>query len=162
MEMVVRVAVIYIFIVFGLRVLGKREFSQLSPLELVTLLIIPEIVSQGLAREDFSLTNALIGVATLLSLVFITSALQHRSDRMAIVIAGKPAVLVQHGQFVAENMNKERIPPDEVFGAMHESGLEELSQVKWAVLEQDGRISIVPADPEDQDKQGRPEGKEVL
>jgi uncharacterized membrane protein YcaP (DUF421 family) len=162
MDTVIRVVVIYLFIVFALRIMGKREFSQLSPLELVTLLIIPEVVSQSLVREDFSLTNALIGVATLLSLTFVASVLQYRHKRVEEAMFGTPSVLVQHGRFVEESLHKEHIPPAEVFAAMHESGLEKLSQVKWAVLEQDGRISIVPVDDRDQDKQGQPEEKQVL
>ena len=73
-----RVALIYVFILLGMRVVGKREFAQLSPSELVSLLMIPELVSQALSHEDYSLTNALIGVCTLLLLVFVTSVLVQR------------------------------------------------------------------------------------
>jgi uncharacterized membrane protein YcaP (DUF421 family) len=146
METVIRVFIIYIFILVGLRILGKREFGQLSPLELVSLLMIPEIVTKALTGEDYSLTNALIGVSTLFSLVFLTSALMQWSRKAEHIIAGKPAVLVYDGNYVAENMNRERITPDEIFTEMHKSGLERLEQVKWAVLEPDGKISIVPAE----------------
>jgi uncharacterized membrane protein YcaP (DUF421 family) len=146
METVIRVFVIYIFILIGLRILGKREFGQLSPLELVSLLMIPEIVTTALTREDHSLTNALIGVSTLFSLVFLTSVIMQWSRKAEHLIAGKPAVLVYDGQYIAENMNRERITPDEIFTEMHKSGLETLEQVKWAVLEPDGKISIVPGD----------------
>jgi uncharacterized membrane protein YcaP (DUF421 family) len=146
METVIRVFVIYIFILIGLRILGKREFGQLSPLELVSLLMIPEIVTTALTREDHSLTNALIGVSTLFSLVFLTSVIMQWSRKAEQLIAGKPAVLVYDGQYIAENMNRERITPDEIFTEMHKSGLETLEQVKWAVLEPDGKISIVPGD----------------
>lgn len=152
METVIRVTIIYVVILIGLRVVGKREFSQLSPMELITLLLIPELVSQSLVREDFSLTNGIIAVTTLLSLVFINSLLMQKSKRFETIMEGAPAVLVQHGEFVPDNMNKERVTPEEVFAEMHQVGFYQLSQIKWAVLESDGRISFVPED----GKQGNP------
>ena len=146
METVWRVAIVYIFVVFGLRVLGKREFGQLSPLELVTLLIIPEIVSQALVREDFSMTNALVGVSTLFVLVYFSSLLQQSSESIEKVFSSSPTVLVRNGSYIEKHMNQERVSPGEVFDAMHESGLDRLEQVKWAILESDGKIAIVPKD----------------
>src|SRR5690606_20120146 len=105
MEMVVRVFVIYLFVFVGLRVLGKREFGQLSPIELVTLLMIPEIVSQALSAGDSSVTSAFIGVATLLVAVFLTSVLQHRFKKFEQVVAGEPAVLVHRGNLRERAMN---------------------------------------------------------
>jgi uncharacterized membrane protein YcaP (DUF421 family) len=144
METVIRVTIVYLVIMVGLRLVGKREFSELSPMELVTLLLIPEMVSQALVREDFSLTNGIIGVATLISLVFLNSLLRQKSKRFETLIEGTPSILVQHGDFVTATMNKERVSPGDIFGAMHEVGLYQLAQVKWAVLESDGRISVVP------------------
>lgn len=146
METVLRVAAIYLFVLVALRVLGKREFGQLSPIELVTLLMIPEIVSQALTREDYSLTNAAIGVATLLVLVFVTSLLMHRFQKAEIVIAGQPTVLVRQGELIGTALNAMRVTPDEVFSEMHKAGLQQLEQVQWAILESDGRIAIVPAE----------------
>ena len=146
METVVRVTIIYLFILVGLRVLGKREFGQLAPMELIVLLLIPEMVSQSISGEDFSVTNALIGVTTLFALVFINSALVQRSKPLEKLIQGTPAVLVANGAFIHRTMNQERVTPDEIYEAMHESGVETLKQVKWAILETNGRIAIVPAD----------------
>lgn len=144
METVIRVAVIYLLVFAGLRVMGKREFGQLSPLELVTLLMIPEIVSQALTGEDHSITNAGIGVATLLVLVFATSLLMHRFKKAEQVIAGEPSVLVRHGQLLEDAMNEARVTEDEIHSEMHKAGLARLEDVAWAILEPDGRIAIVP------------------
>lgn len=146
METVLRVVVIYAAIVIGLRVLGKREFGQLSPLELVTLLLVPEIVAPVVNQDSTSITNGLVGIATVFTLVFITSAAAHMSNRFEVAVAGKPVVIVAHGQLIEDHLNRERVTPDEIFTEMHISGLDKLSQVKWAVLEPDGRISIVPED----------------
>ena len=81
MEAVLRVVVIYLVIVIGLRLLGKREFGQLSPLELVTLLLIPEVVSNAIQGQHYSITHAVVGVSTLFVLVFLTSLFGARSPR---------------------------------------------------------------------------------
>lgn len=159
METVIRIAVIYLVILIGLRLLGKRELSQLTPLELVTLMLIPEIVSQSMIGEDFSITNGIIGITTIFSLVFLTSLLKQKIPAVERVIEGKATLLVERGKFIEENLNKERITPDEVFGEMHKSGLEHLTEVKWAILETDGKISVVPEDSKSEAKGSKPDEK---
>lgn len=144
METVVRVVIIYVFVFAGLRVMGKREFSELGPIELVTLLLVPEIVSQALIREDFSLTNALIGVSTLFVLVYVTSTLTHTSRRFQAIAESSPTVLAHHGKLVPENLNRERVSAEELYEELHGQGLERLEQVRWAILESDGEVTIVP------------------
>lgn len=144
METVVWVAIVYVAILVGLRVLGKREPSQLSPMELIALLLIPEIVSQGIIREDFSLTNALVGVATVLALVLGTSMLQTRSERAERIMCGEPTVLLHRGQLIEENLMRERVTPDEVLGETRGAGYLTLDELEWAILEPEGRISIIP------------------
>ena len=144
METVIRIAIIYAFVFAGLRVMGKREFSQMAPMELVTLLLIPEIVAQSLVREDFSLTNGIVGIATLFVLVYVTSTLTHVSKRFESVAESSPTVLAHHGRLVPENLNRERVSAEEVYGEMRKSGLVSIDQVRWAVLESDGKISFVP------------------
>lgn len=146
MDTVFRIAIIYLFVLIGLRILGKREFGQMSPLELVSLLMIPEIVSQSLVGNDYSLTSGLTGLATLLVLVFFTSLLVQRFERVEHLVAGQPTLLVHEGAFLPEAMNRMRVTPDEVFTELHKAGLSELTEVKWAILEPDGSIAIVPTD----------------
>jgi uncharacterized membrane protein YcaP (DUF421 family) len=146
METVVRVAIVYVAILVGLRVMGKREFGQLSPMELITLLLIPEIVSQGILRDDFSLTNALVGVAALLALVLGTSYLQTANARAEKLISGDPTVLLYRGRLYEQNLMRERVTPDEVAGAVRAAGYADLGAIEWAILEPDGRISVIPRD----------------
>lgn len=157
METVLRVLFFYLVILFGLRILGKREFSQLSPFELVTLLMIPELAQQALVREDFSATNALIAICTLFTLVFVTSVLVQRNKKVEAFVEGEPAVLIYRGRLVRDFLDHERITPDEVFGEMRRSGLERMEQVKWALLESDGKISFIPFAPEDKQIKSRSE-----
>jgi uncharacterized membrane protein YcaP (DUF421 family) len=149
METVIRVFLLYLFIIVGLRILGKREFSQMSPIELVTLMLIPDILSQSLVHDDFSLTNGIVAITTLFSLTFITSLLAHRSKRAERLIGGVPVILVQDGTLIEGAMNRERVSVDELYAQLHQNGLQMLAQVRWAILETDGRIAIVPKDDAD-------------
>src|SRR5690606_5638442 len=144
METVVRIVLVYIFIMIALRIMGKREFGEMAPFDFVVLLLIPEMFSQAMTREDFSLTNAFVAVATLLTLVFITSVVSYRSERANRLVAGVPTVLARHGRLVDENLHRERVGPAEILDAMHAAGLHRMEQVRWAILETDGRITVVP------------------
>ncbi len=143
MEIVMRVALIYLFLIVALRLMGKREFSQLSPTELVTLLIIPEILTEALSMGETSLTTALIGVTTLLTLVFATSVLAYRIPALGRLTEGEPVMLVQDGFLIPSALHRERVSPDEILSEMRKAGLERMDQVKWGVLEPDGKISFV-------------------
>jgi uncharacterized membrane protein YcaP (DUF421 family) len=157
MDTVSRVALAYVVLMLAIRMMGKRELSQLSPFELVTLLLIPELFQQALVRDDFSMVNALVAASTLFSLVFLSAALSHRFKAVQSVLVSEPAVLVHNGKFIEFNMNRERVTPEEILTEMHKSGLERLAQVKWAILEEDGRISLVPANPWDKQLKPREE-----
>lgn len=146
METVLRVVVMYGVILAGLRVLGKREFGEFSPLELITLLLIPDLVSQGVVRADYSLTNSVIAIATLFSLVWAVSLLTHRFKRLEKFVDGEPTLLVAKGRLLTRNLNRERISPDEIYREMHKAGVDRLARVRWAVLEADGKIAVVPED----------------
>ncbi|MBX3062429.1 MAG: DUF421 domain-containing protein [Anaerolineae bacterium] len=146
MNPVLRIVVVYVLILVSMRILGKRDFGELSPFDLVTLLLIPEIVSSFLNQQDTSLTNAVVGVTTLLMMVFATSIISQLNKRAENLITGVPTVLVQRGRFLEKNMNKERVTPEEIFAEMHNNGIESLEQVKWAILESDGKIAIIAQD----------------
>ncbi len=160
METVLRMAFIYFFLMVAFRVMGKRELNKMSAFELVLLLLIPDLFQQGAIREDFSMTNATVATATLMTLVFLTSVVSHVSKRAHEVINGAPTVLVRAGRYVEDNMNRERIAPDELLAEMHKAGYERLEQIKWAILEDDGKISLVPADgerkPQQRDEDAEP------
>jgi uncharacterized membrane protein YcaP (DUF421 family) len=144
METVWRVAFVYIVIWACFRVVGKRELTQMTPFELVSLLFIPQLFSRALTRQDYSMTNALIGATTLFLLVFVTSTLSHRFPRFRRVLQAEATVLVARGTMRLHLLDRERITPEDVFSAMHKVGVTELRDVDWAILEGDGKIAIVP------------------
>lgn len=144
METVLRVAIIFVFLTVAMRVIGKRELGEMSGFELILIILIPEILSQGLIGEDYSITNALIGVSTLLSLVLINSFLTYRFKRYRNLLEGEPVILYYEGKFLKKTLDKERINIDEILNEIREMGFERFDQMKWIVLEPDGKISCIP------------------
>src|SRR5690242_3641982 len=143
METVFRVVFVYALVWGCFRVLGKRELTQMSPFELVTLLFIPQLFSRALTRQDYSMTNAVIGATTLFMCVFITSAASYRFRWLSRIMQARPTVLVCRGALIEGHLNRERIAPEDIFSAMHKVGLERLDQVDWAILEGDGKIALI-------------------
>jgi uncharacterized membrane protein YcaP (DUF421 family) len=144
MQTVLRVVLAYLLLLTAFRLLGKRELRKMSAFELVTLLFIPQLFSRALTRQDYSFTNAVIGASTLLTLVWLTSAVSYRFRRVARLVEGEPTVLVANGALLPDAMDRERISAKHLFSEMHSVGLTELAQVQWAILETSGAITIVP------------------
>lgn len=144
MDFVVRVTVIYLFLLLALRFIGKRELGEMAPMEFLVLMMIPEIVSQALSDDDHSLTGAIIGVGTLLSLVFITSFFSYRFKKVGEIIEGNPTILVQNGTLIRKNADKERVSIEEIYSEMHKNGYERIEDIRWVILEPDGKLAFIP------------------
>lgn len=144
MWIVIRVVFTYLFLLFAMRGLGKREFAQLSAQEVILLLVISETLQQAMIGDDFSMTAAIIAASTLMLCSFLTSVISYRFRRVGDVLSGDPAVLVHYGKLVKRNLDLERVSSEEIFTEMRRVGLERLDQVKWALLESDGNISVIP------------------
>ncbi len=153
MDIVMRIAFVYVALTLAFRALGKRELSQLSPFELVTLLMIAEIVAPSLTAGDESLTGALFGGATLLCLALINSVLTYMSRGFRRFVEAPPTVLVRHGQLIESTLHRDRVRPDEIYSEMHKAGIERLSQVKWGLLEPDGQMSFIRTDEKESQEQ---------
>lgn len=139
-----RVAIIYLFVIIGVRVIGKRELSEISPFELIMLMLIPEIASQALNREDHSLTNAIIGISTLLCLVFFNSILTYLSPTFRNFVDGKPVVMFYQGKFIQDVLDREGIDASEILEEARGAGFESLDAIKWVILEPGGKMSCIP------------------
>ncbi len=147
MEIVIRIAIIYLLLLVVLRLMGKREFSEMSPMEFVTLMLIPEIVAQALIDEDYSLTGGVVGICTLLSLVFAGSAISYRFKKAEKTIEGISTLLVENGRFIQENADRERISIDELFSELHKQGYTSLQEMRWVIIEPDGKLAFIPRQP---------------
>jgi uncharacterized membrane protein YcaP (DUF421 family) len=145
MDSVLRAASVYLILMVILRVAGKRTLAQVTVFDFILLLIIGEATQQALLGEDFSIINAAIVIATLVLLDIALSVLKQRWPRLDRVIDDAPVVIVDNGRLLWDRMNKARIDEQEILVAARElHGLERLDQVKYAVLERHGGISIVP------------------
>jgi len=140
---VLRVTFVYLVLLLLFRVAGKRELARLSPLELVTLMLIPEIASPALHRGDDRVESAVVGICTLLTLVTATSLVSYLWPEARVALSGRPTVLVRRGTLLQDALARERIAPEEVYSAMHRAGLEHIEQVRWAILEPEGRVAII-------------------
>lgn len=147
MESVIRAAVIYAILFIILRLSGKRTLSDSSPFDLVLLLIISETVQEALVDEDYSITNTTLLVVTLILIDLGLSIIKRNSREAARFIEGSPMIIVERGKPLKERMDKARISEDDIMEAARQlQGLERMEQIKYAVLETNGTITIIPAE----------------
>lgn len=145
MDMVLRAAVIYAVLMVIFRIAGKRSLAQITTFDFILLLVIGEATGQALLGEDFSVTNALIVIITLLMLDIGLSLAQARWPRLEPLMDDVPLLLVSDGKVIQRRLDKARISePDILHAARSLQGLERMEQVKYAVLERTGEISIIP------------------
>lgn len=142
-----RTAVTYAVLLAGLRILGKRDLSQLTPFEAILLVLIPQLFRNYLVGQDDTLLTALVSTATLLLLAYLTSVIAFSSPRLKKLVASDPSVLVRDGALVDLELRRERIGLEEIDAALRQHGLEHLDQVKLAMLEADGSITVIRKSP---------------
>lgn len=142
---VLNVLASFLVLMFAFRVIGKRELGRLSAFELVTLMLIPEILS-GSFQGDGSLLQSLSGLSTVLLLVVLVSLLSQRFSKLQRVLESPPTVLVARGRMLEDNLNRERIAPDELFSEMRKQGLDDLEKVRYAILESSGNVTFISTD----------------
>jgi len=143
MDIALRAVVLYLFIIFVLRVTGRRELSSLSAVDLVLLIVLGDAIQQGLTQDDYSVTGAMIAVATIASLQVGTSYLSFRSERATHVLEGYPIVVIQDGELLDENLKRDRMTSDDVAEEMRMQQIGSFKDVQWAILETNGQISFV-------------------
>jgi uncharacterized membrane protein YcaP (DUF421 family) len=145
MESVIRPALVYLFLLLLLRMTGKRTLAQITSFDFVLLLIISEATQQALIGEDNSMMNGAIVVATLIGLNVLMSLLKQRSKGFDRLLDDIPLVIVADGKPLKDRMDKSRVDEDDVLDAARENhGLERMDQIRHAILERDGQISIIP------------------
>jgi len=145
MESVIRPALVYLFVLLLLRLTGKRTLAQITSFDFVLLLIISEATQQALIGEDNSMINSLIVVATLIGINIVMSLLKQRSKWFDRLLDDIPLVIVADGKPLKDRMDKARVDEDDVLDAARENhGLERMEQIRHAILERDGQISIIP------------------
>jgi uncharacterized membrane protein YcaP (DUF421 family) len=147
MESVIRAAAIYGLLLVVFRFTGNRSLGQITTFDFILLLIISEAIQNGMVGNDYSVTNAVLLVLTLVILDVGLSLLKCRLPVMEKWLDGVPIVIVEHGRPLVEQMQRSRVDVSDVLTAARKlHGLERMAQIKYAVLERSGDISIIPAD----------------
>jgi len=144
MDIVIRATVAYLFILFLMRVVGRRELSSMEPSDVILLVVIGDLVQNGVTQSDYSVTGIVLAAGTIGTLATLTAYVTFKSSRIRNVVEGEPVILVEDGKPIERNMKNERLRLEEVMEqARLQQGVEQLDDVKWAVLETSGSISIV-------------------
>ena len=143
---VLRTLIVYVALLLGLRLAGKREIGQMTPFDLVVLLVISNAVQNAMVGPDTSLNGGILAAFCLLIANFVINRLGLSSRWLREQLVGEPSLLVSDGHIIETHLRHEGVSVDEVMEALREHGVDDLKTVKMAVLEVDGTISIVPGD----------------
>jgi uncharacterized membrane protein YcaP (DUF421 family) len=145
LDSVLRAVSIYVALLVIFRVSGKRTLAQITTFDFVLLLIVGEATQQGLLGNDFSVTNALVVVATLVGTDIVLAEVREHLPRVDRLTEGLPVVILEDGEPIERRMKRARVEPADILAAGRQAhGIERLDQIKYAVLEQGGNISVVP------------------
>jgi uncharacterized membrane protein YcaP (DUF421 family) len=151
-EVVLRVAIVYLFLVAVLRISGKREVGQMSILELIVVLLISDAVQNSMVGDNTTVWAGPVAVLTLLGLDYTLAWLTRRSKQVRAAIEGEPRLLVRDGRLLRKAVREEHLDVEEIETALRAHGLARIDDVQLAVLETDGSISVIPK-PESQTNQ---------
>ncbi|MFZ0013906.1 MAG: YetF domain-containing protein [Acidimicrobiia bacterium] len=146
MELVVRATVVFWFLWLVVRGTGKRSLAELTPLDLLLVVVIGDFVQQGVTQEDMSITGALIAVSVFVVWTLIGDAISRRSPRFARVVAGEPVLVIRDGKPLDEHLRRERVSIEDLKEAARMDGHASLADIAFAVLETDGKFSFVRRD----------------
>ncbi|HET8742249.1 MAG TPA: YetF domain-containing protein [Gaiella sp.] len=144
MDIVLRAAVAFVFLFVLLRVLGRRELSTLEPFDLILLVVIGDLMQQGVTQSDMSMTGTVLAVGTFAMLVLLTSWLSFRFRRAREVLEAAPIIVIDRGKPVDRNLRSERLTLEEVAAAARVQQIASLDEVEWAIVEASGQISFIP------------------
>jgi uncharacterized membrane protein YcaP (DUF421 family) len=144
MDLVIRATVIFFFILLVTRIAGRRELSDLQPFDLILLVVLGDLVQQGITQSDESVTGTLTVISTITLLSVAVSWISYRSRRARVLTEGEPIVLVQDGRPIEHNMRRERITIEDIRAQARSQQVPSVDELRWAILEDDGRISCIP------------------
>ena len=146
MEIIVRATLLYLFLWAIARGTGKRELSQMTAFELVLLVSMGDLIQQGVTQEDMSVTGAFLAVGTIAAWIAAGSWIAFRFKRARPVIDGYPVVIVRDGEPILDVLRLERVTVDEVKEGARTHGIEDLGDIRYGILEPDGRFSFITRD----------------
>jgi uncharacterized membrane protein YcaP (DUF421 family) len=143
MDIALRAIALYVFVVFVMRMIGRRELSTLTPFDLVLLIVLGDAIQQGLTQDDYSVTGAVVAVSALAIMQVTTSYISYRVKPFRKILKGEPIILIEDGKLLNQNLRRERITADDVAEEMRTQQIAAFDQVQWAILESNGTISFI-------------------
>ena len=143
MDIVVRAAVAFVFILLLTRIVGRRELSTLEPFDLILLVTIGDLVQQGVTQNDFSVTGMGLAVGTIAMLAVFFSYLPWRFQVLRPVFEGQPVILIEDGNVIEKNLRRNRLTQEEVAAEARCQQIDSFDKIRWAVLETSGKISFI-------------------
>lgn len=144
MDVVIRAALMYCFLLFITRVVGRRELSTLEPFDLILLIVLGDLIQQGVTQSDYSFTGLMLAAGTIAVMQTSVSWIGYRSPKKAgLVLEGEPIVIVQDGKCLERNTKRERIRKDEVLESARKSGIGSLDEIEWGILETSGEMTFI-------------------
>jgi uncharacterized membrane protein YcaP (DUF421 family) len=143
MDIVLRAAVAFLFILLLTRIVGRRELNTLEPFDLILLVTIGDLVQQGVTQNDFSVTGMGLAVGTIAVLAVLFSYLPWRFQVLRPLLEGEPVILIEDGNVIEKNLRRNRLTQEEVAAQARSQQIESFEQVRWAVLETSGKISFI-------------------
>lgn len=143
MDLVLRATVVFFFILLVTRVAGRRELSAMEPFDLILLVVLGDLVQQGITQSDESVTGTLIVISTITLLSVVVSWASFRSGKIRVVSEGEPLILVQDGRVIERNLRRERLTRGDVEEEARTQQIASLQDVRWAILEKAGAITFI-------------------
>ena len=143
MDLVIRAVVGFAFILLLTRAVGRRELSSMEPFDLILLVVIGDLVQQGITQNDFSVTGLMLVTATIALLTVGVSFASFKFPRLRPVLDGEPVIVVEDGKPIDRNLRRNRITLEELAASARAEGIAAIDQVRWAVLETSGKITFI-------------------
>jgi uncharacterized membrane protein YcaP (DUF421 family) len=143
MDIVVRALFAFVFVFLITRLIGRRELSSLEPFDLILLVVVGDLIQQGITQSDMSFTGAVLATGTFALMVLAVSYVGFRFGRLQPLLDPQPLIVVQDGEVIESNLRKERMTVNELLAEARLQQIASLDEIKWAVLESNGRVSFI-------------------
>ena len=143
MDLILRAAIAFAVVLLFTRLMGRRELAQMQPFDLILLVVVGDLIQQGVTQNDLSVTGLVLVISTIGVLQVAVSYLNFRFRRLRPVLNGEPVVVIENGRVIEANLKRERVSIEDLAEEARLSQISSFDQVRWAVLETSGRVSFI-------------------
>jgi len=143
MDIVFRAFFVFVLLYVLMRVIGRRELSTLEPFDLILLVVLGDLVQQGVTQDDYSVIGIMLAIGTIALLQLGVSFANYKFPKLRPLLDGEPIIVVQDGKPIEHNMQRERVTLEDIAGAARQESIAHISEIQWAVLETNGKMSFI-------------------